>query len=102
MKGSDCGEKKKGVPLYRGNVDDGEKTVLFERTGERNDLAIARSRMLEHRDKGRTILEWGKANKSAPTECWDKRDDLQTCSRSDTYGAPIPFGRQTQARSYRL
>lgn len=30
----------------------------------------------------------GKESKSAPTECRDKRDDLQTCSRSDTYGAP--------------
>lgn len=65
MKGSDCGEKK-GVPLYRGNVDDGGKNCFIRKDQERNDLAIARSRMLEHRDKGRTILEWEKRTNLLP------------------------------------
>lgn len=38
--------------------------------------------------KGERDSRMGKQSKSAPTEYRNKRDDLQTCSRSDTYGAP--------------
>lgn len=41
-----------------------------------------------HVMKGERDSRMGKESKSAPTECRDKRDDLQTCSWSDTYGAP--------------
>lgn len=65
MKGSDCGEKK-GVPLYRRKCRRRGKNCFIRKDRERNDLAIARSRMLEHRDKGRTILEWEKRTNLLP------------------------------------
>jgi len=97
MKGGKCGEKKNGrATLSRKCRRRGKKLFYSREPGKRNDLAIARSRMQKHRDRGRTILEWERRANLPPTECRDKRDDLQTCSRCDTYGA-FDFDRKANA-----
>lgn len=79
--------KKKGRATLSRKCRRRGKNCFIRKDRERNDLAIARSRMQEHRDKGRTIPEWEKRTNLLPRSAGDKRDDLQTCSRSDTYGA---------------
>lgn len=102
MKGADRDEKKKGVPLYRGNVDDGEKTVLFERTGKEmislSPDRVCRSIVI----KGERFPN-GKSEQICSHGVPGIKETICKLALGVTHTEPpIPFGRQTQARSYRL
>lgn len=58
--------RKKGRATLSWKCRRRRKNCFIRKDRERNDLAIARSRMLEHRDKGRTILEWEKRTNLLP------------------------------------
>lgn len=60
MKGRGCDKKKKNRTCYfiAEMLATGKKNCFIRKIWERNDLAIVRSCMQEHRDKERTILVW--------------------------------------------